>query len=71
MRFPRATRPAAYFAKSKSVRFSFIAEMDRENDGKPRGVRFPVDIHVPDARCSRQGYYAWKKRAPSARQKKT
>ena len=43
--------------------------MDEENDRKPREERFPVMFMCEMLGVSRQGYYAWKKRAPSARQK--
>jgi putative transposase len=43
--------------------------MDGENDRKPREERFPVIFMCEMLGVSRQGYYAWKKRAPSARQK--
>ena len=43
--------------------------MDGENDRKPREGRFPVIFMCEMLEVSRQGYYAWKKRAPSARQK--
>ena len=55
--------------EGESVKFAFIAEMDRENDRKPREERFPVIFMCEMLEVSRQGYYAWKKRAPSARQK--
>lgn len=43
--------------------------MDEENDRKPREGRFPVIFMCEMLGVSRQGYYAWIKRAPSARQK--
>ena len=55
--------------EGESVKFAFIAEMDVENDRKPREERFPVIFMCETLEVSRQGYYAWKKRAPSARQK--
>ena len=55
--------------EGESVKFAFIAEMDEENDRKPREERFPVMFMCETLEVSRQGYYAWKKRAPSARQK--
>ena len=55
--------------EGESVKFAFIAEMDGENDRKPREERFPVIFMCGMLEVSRQGYYAWKKRAPSARQK--
>ena len=55
--------------EGESVKFAFIAEMDVENDRKPREERFPVIFMCEMLEVSRQGYYAWKKRAPSARQK--
>lgn len=55
--------------EGESVKFAFIAEMDGENDRKPREERFPVIFMCEMLEVSRQGYYAWKKRAPSARQK--
>ena len=56
--------------EGESVKFAFITEMDEENDRKPREERFPVMFMCEMLEVSRQGYYAWKKRAPSARQKK-
>ena len=55
--------------EGESVKFAFIAEMDVENDRKPREGRFPVRFMCEMLEVSRQGYYAWKKRAPSARQR--
>ena len=46
------------------MKFAFIAEMDGENDRKPREERFPVIFMCEMLEVSRQGYYAWKKRAP-------
>ena len=43
--------------------------MGEENERKPREERFPVTFMCEMLEVSRQGYYAWKKRAPSARQK--
>ena len=55
--------------EGESVKFAFIAEMDEENKRRPREERFPVIFICEMLEVSRQGYYAWKKRAPSARQK--
>ena len=55
--------------EGKSVKFEFIAEMDGENDRKPREGRFPVTFMCEMLEVSPKGYYAWKKRAPSARQR--
>ena len=55
--------------EGESIKFAFIAEMDGENDRKPREERFSVMFMCEMLEVSRQGYYAWKKRAPSARQK--
>jgi putative transposase len=55
--------------EGESVKFAFIAEMGEENERKPRAERFPVTFMCEMLEVSRQGYYAWKKRAPSARQK--
>ena len=44
--------------------------MDEENKRKPREERFPVTFMCEILEVSPQGYYAWKKRAPSARDKK-
>ena len=43
--------------------------MDQANERRPREERFPVIFMCEMLEVSRQGYYAWKKRAPSARQK--
>ena len=43
--------------------------MAAENKGKPREGRFPVTFMCEMLEVSRQGYYTWEKRAPSARQK--
>jgi len=43
--------------------------MAAENKRKPREGRFPVTFMCEMLEVSRQGYYAWEKRAPSARQK--
>ena len=43
--------------------------MGEENERRPREERFPVIFMCEMLEVSRQGYYAWKKRAPSARQK--
>ena len=55
--------------EGESVKFAFIAEMDQANERRPREGRFPVVFMCEMLGVSRQGYYAWKKRAPSARQK--
>jgi putative transposase len=56
--------------EGESVKFAFITEMDEENKRKPRGERFPVTFMCEMLAVSTQGYYAWKKRTPSARDKK-
>ena len=55
--------------EGKSVKFAFIAELDSENNRKPREGRFPVTFMCEMLEVSPKGYYAWKKRAPSARQR--
>jgi putative transposase len=55
--------------EGESVKFAFIAEMGEENERRPREERFPVTFMCEMLGVSRQGYYAWKKRTPSARQK--
>jgi putative transposase len=49
------------------VKFAFIAETAEENKRKPREERFPVTFMCEMLEVSAQGYYAWKKRAPSKR----
>jgi transposase InsO family protein len=49
------------------VKFAFIAEVAEENAGKPRVQRFPVTFMCEMLVVSTSGYYAWKKRPPSAR----
>jgi putative transposase len=51
------------------VKFAFIAGMDEENNRKPRAGRFPVRFMCEMLAVSAQGFYAWKKRVPSARHK--
>jgi transposase InsO family protein len=51
------------------VKFSFIAETNEENTGKPRGERFPVSFMCEVLDVSRAGYYAWVKREQSARER--
>ena len=43
--------------------------MEKENERKPREQRFPVMFMCEMLEVSRQGYYAWRKRLPSAREK--
>jgi putative transposase len=54
--------------EGEPVKFAFIAEMADENRRKPRGERFPVTFMCEMLLVSRQGYYAWRGRLPSARQ---
>ena len=49
------------------MRFAFIAEVADEQRLLPAGVRFPVDFMCRALGVSRQGYYAWLTRPPSAR----
>jgi putative transposase len=51
------------------VKFAFIQDMEKENERKPRSGRFPVAFMCEMLAVSRAGYYAWKKRLPSAREK--
>jgi putative transposase len=51
------------------VKFAFIQDMDEENERKPRGGRFPVAFMCEMLGVSRAGYYAWRKRLPSARER--
>jgi putative transposase len=55
--------------EGEPVKFAFIAEMDEENKRKPREERFPVAFMCEMVKVSRQGYYAWKRRLPSARKR--
>jgi transposase InsO family protein len=50
------------------VRFAFIAEVAEEQRLMPAGVRFPIDFMCRALDVSRQGYYAWLSRPPSARE---
>jgi putative transposase len=49
------------------VRFAFIREEDERSAGRPRGERLPVSFMCAVLEVSRSGYYAWRKRLPSAR----
>jgi putative transposase len=49
------------------VKFAFIAGMAEENERKPREERFSVTFMCEMLEVTRQGFYAWKKRVPSAR----
>jgi transposase InsO family protein len=49
------------------VKFTFILDMDEENKRMPRGERFPISFMAEMLNVSRQGYYAWLNREPSAR----
>ncbi len=51
------------------MKFAFIAEVAVEQEMLPAGVRFPVDFMCRMLEVTRQGYYAWKSRPPSARSK--
>ena len=51
------------------MKFAFIAEMDGENDRRPRQEKFQVTFMCEMLEVSPKGYYAWRKRAPSARQR--
>jgi putative transposase len=51
------------------VKFAFIQDMEKENERKPREQGFPVMFMCEMLEVSRQGYYAWRKRLPSAREK--
>jgi putative transposase len=51
------------------VKFAFIQDMEKENERKPRSGRFPVAFMCEMLAVSRAGYYAWKKRLPSARER--
>lgn len=50
------------------MKFAFIAEMADAGKRKPREDRFPVAFMCEMLSVSRQGYYAWLRRLPSARQ---
>jgi len=54
--------------EGEPVKFAFIAEMADENKRRPRADRFPVKFMCEMLSVSRQGYYAWLRRLPSARQ---
>jgi transposase InsO family protein len=51
------------------VRFALIARIDQENQGKPRSERVSVRAACAALEVSSSGYYAWKTRAPSARER--
>jgi putative transposase len=51
------------------VKFAFIQDMEKENERKPRSGRFPVAFMCEMLAVSRAGYYAWKKRLPSVRER--
>ena len=51
------------------MKFSFVAETNEENTGKPRGERFPVSFMCEVLDVSRAGYYAWVKREQSVRER--
>jgi putative transposase len=54
--------------EGEPVKFAFIADTADEGRRKPREERFPVAFMCEMLDVSRQGYYAWCNRAPSARQ---
>lgn len=49
------------------MRFAFIKRMEEENARRPREHRFGVQFMCEMLAVSRQGYYAWRARRPSAR----
>jgi putative transposase len=53
--------------EGESVKFAFIDRLADQNGRKPREERFPVTFMCEMLEVTRQGYYAWKKRVPSAR----
>lgn len=52
------------------MKFAFIAEVADEQRLLPAGVRYPIDFMCRALEVSRQGYYAWLTRPPSARDRK-
>lgn len=49
------------------MKFAFIKQMEEENMRRPREDRFPVEFMCRMLEVTRQGFYAWKARGPSAR----
>ena len=51
------------------MKFTFIRDLDGEEQRKPRNARIPVSLMCDVLDVSRSGFYAWLKRDRSDRQK--
>ncbi|MCK9876307.1 IS3 family transposase, partial [Frankia sp. Ag45/Mut15] len=62
--------PTELLRERAEVKFEFISNHAQEKPASADGVgTFPVDYMCRKLDVSRQGYYAWKKRGPSQREK--
>ncbi|MFC3492262.1 IS3 family transposase [Glycomyces rhizosphaerae] len=51
------------------MRFALIERIDQEHQGRPRSERVAIRAACTALGVSHSGYYAWKRRAPSARER--